>query len=158
MLGFAMSRCTFPALVTLVLLGVGAYIWWFVWGVKKHNWRYANLEGCKAYSEVARALITSSGFAAAILMAVFRYSPHLGWLIRRSVVLLVVAVIFAVCFMMIFLRSTEAAISRQRKSNPDADYGALTNKELTAVLIAGAISLATCLLGFLYLARIAFYL
>lgn len=153
-----MGRCTFPALVTLVLLAVGAYIGWFVWGVKKHNWRFANLEGCRAYSEVARALITSSGFAAAILMAVFRYSPELGWLIRRSVVLLVLAIIFAIFFMMIFLRSTEAAVSRARVSNPNADYGPLTNKELTAVLITGAVSLATCLLGFLYLARIAFHL
>jgi hypothetical protein len=142
----------------LVLLGVGVYIGWFVWGIRKHNWRFTNLEGCRAYSEVARALITSSGFAAAILTAVLTYSPELGWLIRRSVVLLVLAIIFSIIFMMIFLRSTEAAVSRARVRNPSADYGELTNKELTAVLITGAVSLATCLLGFLYLARIAFQL
>jgi len=142
----------------LVLLAVVAYIGWFVWGVKKHNWRFVNLEGCKAYSEVARALITSSGFAAAILTAVLRYSPELAWLIRRSVVLLVLAIIFAISFMMIFLRSTEAAVSRERLTNSNADYGPLNNKELTAVLITGAVSLAACLLGFLYLARIAFHL
>jgi hypothetical protein len=153
-----MSNWAFPTFFTVVLLGVGAYIGWFVWGVKRHNWRFANLEGCRAYSEVARALITSSGFAAAILMAVFRYSPDLGWLVRRSVVLLVVSVISSICFMMIFLRSTEAAVSRGRLSNPNTDYGQLTNKELTAILIFGAVSLATCLLGFLYLARIAFHL
>jgi uncharacterized membrane protein SirB2 len=153
-----MEGWTFPALVILVLVGVAVYIGWFVWGVKKHNWRFANLEGCRAYSEVARALITSSGIAAAILVAVFRYSPCLGWLIRRSVVLLVVSIISSICFMMIFLRSTEAAVSRERVRNPNADYGALTNKELTAILIPGAVSLAACLLGFLYLARIAFHL
>jgi hypothetical protein len=115
-----------------------------------------------AYPEAAKTLISTSGIAIAIL-ATLGLNKAPAWVLQRSMECLVISIIFSLLFILVFIRIAEVATSRELPANcrsgSNPEYGGrLNNPELAATLLLAWVSITAFFWGFLYAARIVFYL
>lgn len=160
----------FSILLLLVTLATISYVMWSPYGAVKYDWRWVTLESCKLHSDQAKTIITCSGIATAIL-ASLAIGKAPSWLLQRAMGLLIASIIFAVLFLLIFSRATEAAINRyqdqirgqqeeikQRGPVGPTQQGTLNYIELGLTLLCAFLAITAFMWGFLYLGQIVFIL
>jgi hypothetical protein len=107
------------------------------------------------YVDVGKTLITASGIAVAIIVSGLAGKISLpAWMLRRSVVALIICIVFSILTILALTRSYERARSRSGEHSE----GTLTDFELLIILLLADVGLTAFLWGFLYLGRIVFYI
>lgn len=150
----------FSCLATLIILGTTVYVGWFLKGALENGWRWVDKDSRDTYVRIADTLIASSGIAVTLLMTLSKPSMP-RWMLHRAVVSLVVSIVFAVFFILIFVRNAEVAIARYsdecaRKDAPNERHiGRLTKGQLLLILGMAWVAITSFLWGFLYLGRLA---
>lgn len=122
----------------------------------RYDWRWVRSKSLAIYIEAAKTLLTSSGIAVAIAVAGLRgnFSPPV-WMLRRSIVSLISCILCSVAFIVVLGRSWERASARDEG---DTEQGILNWFELTIALVLADAALSSFFLGFLYLARIVYWI
>ncbi len=126
--------------------------YWFCYDWK-HGHRWIVLKDERSpYVEVARATVTASGIALAILATGPRSESVSGHEFKVAIVALVISVLFSVLFMLIQVRFYELALA----SDTEDGQGKISTLGLALIFVSGGIALAGFVVGFAYLAVVAF--
>jgi hypothetical protein len=160
-----MSDALFDVLLVAVVALNLAYLIWFVYGALKHDMLWISMESLNMYMEVAKAVIIGAGIVASVLAAAMISPSAKAAAVRPTVLCLGLAIFFSVLLIMILTRSTETAIGRELRRRASANEPVLPNEtiqghlhwmEFLLSILSGGISLATFMLGILFLVRLAY--
>lgn len=132
------------------------------------GWNWINQDTRNMYVDGVKTMITASGIAVALLassaVASARTANNLVALSAKvAVVCLVLCVCFSLVLILALLRGFERAHSRYREeqqkadSEPEVVEGQLNTGELLFILMPAGVALYCFLVGFVFLARIAFH-
>jgi hypothetical protein len=160
--------CLFYLFVCVVALAPLLFVWHYWHEARTKDWGWTSTDSRTMYVDGAKTLITASGIAVALLASSSVSSArNTNSLAAISAKVAVVCLISCVCLSLVvilaLLRGFERAQSRhieeQRKSGnqPKAGQGRLNSFELLFILIPAGFGLSCFLVGFVFLARIAFH-
>jgi hypothetical protein len=135
--------------LVFLLLGIAP----FYWSARTQGWRYVNPNSRQMYVDLAKTLVTSAGIASSIIVGTYSRSALPAWMVGRALIWFVVCIVFSSIFILTLSRFYEIARSREQSHE-----GALKDWELAIVLVCGAASFCSFLLGFLYVGRIGYSL
>jgi hypothetical protein len=147
----------FVIIAGFVLILCQALIGSFIYkAASQDEMRWVTTKSLAVYTEAAKTLLTSSGIAVAIVVAGLGGKVVLPmWMLRRSIDSLIACILCSVAFIVVLSRWWEVAASRERG---DLERGRLTWFELSLVLVFADVALSAFFLGFLYLARIVYWI
>jgi hypothetical protein len=146
---------------------------WFIWQywdkAKKRELRWLNQDNRNMYVDALKTMITASGIAVALVASsavasARNKNPIVEFSARIAVVCLVSCVCLSLTTIMALLRGYELAQARllaQAKSVgvelSVKTQGSLSDSELGCILVPAVFSFSCFLVGFVFLARIAFH-
>jgi hypothetical protein len=144
----------FHLLFGLAVLGPLIFMWSF-WRADRSGVEWIHTEARDVYVEAAKTLIPASSIAIAIVVSPLGVKlafPH--WIVQRAVTALTLCMVSSVLAILAIARGYALASSRTTA----AQTGRLTAFELFLVLAAEYFALVGFLTGFLYMARMAYYM
>lgn len=153
-----MFKLLFAIAVLLPLIGFLTF--WL--DARSRGWIWISSDSVKMYVDTAKTFLTASGVAVAIVVASLggKFSPPM-WIVQRAVAGLVACVVFSPVSVLVLYRCFERAAARYRDDGEEPheiEQGKLTKGELAIILMFGYVAVEGFVLGFLYLARIPFWL
>lgn len=146
----------FVIIAGFVLILCQVLIGSFFYKAVREDMRWVRTKSLAVYTEAAKTLLTSSGIAVAIVVAGLGGKVVLPmWMLRRSIVSLIACILCSVAFIVVLSRWWEVAASREGR---DQEQGRLTWFELALALAFADAAISAFFLGFLYLARIVYWI
>lgn len=145
--------------IVVILPLLGFYSFWR--DAQKQQWLALNPETLKMYVDAVKTILTASGLAVAAIVASLggRLSTPI-WIVERAVTCLVMCIVCAPLTVFVLYRCYDRARSRHHEVEPRDPYqqGALTSLEYLLLLLMAYATVEGFILGFLYLARIPFWI
>ncbi|MGB6476330.1 MAG: hypothetical protein WBF04_19950 [Candidatus Sulfotelmatobacter sp.] len=144
---------------------------WHYWHVAKtKGWSWSSIDSRNMYVDAFKTIITASGIAVALLASsavgtVRTANPIVAFSAKVAAVCLIACVAVSLVAIVGLLRGHELAKARNIEERRAAGTltggeiteGKLRQGELLCILIPAAIALSCFLVGFVFLARIAFH-
>jgi hypothetical protein len=160
--------CAFYVFVAALVVVPFLFVWHIWHEARTRGWSWTNSESRNMYVDGAKTLVTASGIAVALLASSSVASARaasgvVALSAKAAAVFLISCVCFSILLIVALLRCYERAWSRrgdelraagQRTSEKE---GKLNAFELLLILVLSYAALASFLVGFAFLGRIAFH-
>jgi len=166
--GVSAWTCLFYAFISAVSLAPVIFVWHYWHEARTKDWGWTSIDSRTMYVDGAKTLITASGIAVALLASSSVSSvKNTNGVVAFSAKVAAVCLISCVCLSLVvilallrgFERAQSRNIEKQRKEGrqPTSGEGRLNSTELLFILIPAGFGLSCFLVGFAFLARIAFH-